>query len=148
MTKPSNKGTILLTLTLALSLIIGVTTLSFAGWGEGKGHNNHNGNNVQISDENFEAVQVEREAFFKQTKDIRRELRKNNALMQAEMASKEPDMAKLKTLQKTISALNSEFDEKRVAHMVTMRKINPDFTGHTRNCQGGMGGGGGARHKG
>ncbi len=37
----------------------------------------------------------------------------------------EPDAAKASRLQKEISDLQSQFDQKRINHMVEMRKLNP-----------------------
>ncbi len=38
----------------------------------------------------------------------------------------EPDAAKASRLQKDISKLQSQFDQKRIDHMVEMRKLNPN----------------------
>lgn len=42
------------------------------------------------------------------------------------MAKPEPDAGKASQLQKEISGLQSQFDQKRIEHTVEMRKLNPN----------------------
>ena len=46
--------------------------------------------------------------------------------LQNELAKDEPDVARASQLQKEISDLQSQFDQKRIEHMVEMRKLNPN----------------------
>jgi Spy/CpxP family protein refolding chaperone len=46
--------------------------------------------------------------------------------MQSELAKAEPDAAKASGLQKEISELQAQLDQKRIDHMVEMRKVAPN----------------------
>ncbi len=115
--------------------IIGLGVNAFAhrsmGWGHhgpgmqyqdgyGPGYDN------QLSKEDYQKFEQKREAFFKETQDIRTNLIEKERELQNELAKSEPDAAKASRLQKDISKLQSQFDQKRIDHMVEMRKLNPN----------------------
>ena len=45
----------------------------------------------------------------------------------AELAKQTPDAATSAALQKDVSDLQSQFDQKRLAHILEMKKIDPNF---------------------
>jgi Spy/CpxP family protein refolding chaperone len=94
------------------------------GWGGGWGHHgqgwHHRGDygpgyDDQMSKEQYKQFEQKREAFFKETQDLR-----------ANLAKAEPDAAKASGLQKEISELQAQLDQKRIDHMVEMRKVAPN----------------------
>ena len=102
------------------------------GWGGGGHHGGMHyqggygaGYGDQLSKEEYKQFEQKREAFFKETQDIRAGLFEKERELQGELAKTEPDAAKASQLQKEISDLQSKFDQKRINHMVEMRKLNP-----------------------
>ncbi len=116
--------------------ILGIGINAFAhrsmGWG-------HNGAGMQdqdrygteydnqMSKEDYKQFEQKREAFFKETKEIRTSLIEKERELQSELAKNKPGAAKASRLQKDISKLQSQFDQKRINHMVEMRKLNPSI---------------------
>ena len=79
-----------------------------------------------LSDEDFKALENERRAFYESTEDIRQEIYAKQLELQSEMAKENPDTNRASNLQDDISSLRSKLDQKRIDHMVRIRKINPD----------------------
>ena len=124
---------------IASIAIIGIGINAFAhggmGWGGGGGHHRggmhyqgayNNGNSDQMSPEAYKQFEQNKEAFFNETRDIRTSLFEKERDLQNELAKDEPDMAQASRIQKEISDLQSQFDQKRIEHMVEMRKLNPN----------------------
>jgi zinc resistance-associated protein len=80
-----------------------------------------------LSDEEIQKMDEQREAFFKSTEDLRREIYQKELAFESEFAKKTPDAKNAANLQKEISDLKAQIDQKRIAHMIEMRKINPDL---------------------
>ena len=49
-------------------------------------------------------------------------------LLRFEQSKKAPDTAKVASLQTDVTALRSEFDEKRQTHLSAMKQVDPNFT--------------------
>lgn len=126
-------------ITIALIAVLGIGINAFAhggmGWGGGWGHHrggmhyqggSGNGPVDQLNPEETKQFEQKREAFFSETQDIRTSLFEKERELQNELAKDEPDMARASELQKEISDLQSQFDQKRIEHMVEMRKLNPN----------------------
>jgi hypothetical protein len=94
------------------------------GWHHGYGYDNDRG--ARWSDEDYRKFEEQREAFFKETQEIRSKLFDKERELQNELAKDNPDAAKASQLQKEISKLQSEFDQKRIDHMVELRKQSPN----------------------
>ncbi len=118
--------------------LLGIGINAFAhrgmGWGGGsdqQGSGWHHrggygaGPNDSVSKEEYKQFEEKREAFLKETREIRASLVEKEQALQGELAKSEPDAAKASGLQKEISELQSQFDQKRIDHMVEMRKLNP-----------------------
>jgi len=125
-------------ITIASVAVIGLGVNAFAhggmGWGGGSGHHGGGmhyqggygaGYGDELSKEEHKQFEQKREAFFKETQDIRASLFEKERDLQGELAKTEPDAAKASQLQKEISDLQSQFDQKRIDHMVEMKKLNP-----------------------
>ena len=124
-----------------IALFVSIAAVSaFAhgpGWsrGGGWGHHgpgwHHRGDygqryDDQMSKEEYKQWEQKREAFFTETQDLRPNLYEKERELQNELAKSEPDAAKASGLQKEISELQSKLDQKRIDHMIEMRKLNPN----------------------
>jgi len=74
-----------------------------------------------------EAVEIEtaREKFYNDTKELRGKIDEQAIVLRNEMAKDDPDSGKVAELQKALSDLKADFDQKAVAHQLEMRKILP-----------------------
>ncbi|MGD9209368.1 MAG: periplasmic heavy metal sensor [Desulfobacteraceae bacterium] len=126
------KVVIVLVVSVAL---VGIAYNVFAYGGMGWGHHGSGwygqgdydrGYYNQMSPEEYTQFQQEREAFFKETEKLRTDLFETGRELQNELAKSEPDAAKASKLQKEISNLQAQFDQKRIDHMIKMRKLNPN----------------------
>jgi len=142
------------TLRNTLIAIVSVTLIIFSinafahsgmGWGHhGSGWHHQDGyypgNTGRMTQEEDEQFDQKREAFFRETQSIRDHLYRKGLELENELAKPEPNLGKASQLQKEISELQSQFDQKRIAHMVEMRKLNPNAGRgymHGRNMMGG-----------
>jgi Spy/CpxP family protein refolding chaperone len=120
-------------------VVFGLTINAFAhggmGWGGSWGHHgqgwHHRGDygpgyGNQMSKEQYKQFEQKREAFFKETQDLRASLSEKDRELQNELAKAEPDAAKASGLQKEISELQAQLDQKRIDQMVEMRKLAPN----------------------
>jgi Heavy-metal resistance len=80
-----------------------------------------------LSDESQNDLAKERQAFFSETQDLRQDIYRKRLELQTELAKKNPDAQKAAALHKDISKLAEEFDQKRLAFFLKMKKINPNF---------------------
>ena len=146
-TSITNKTLVMITIVA----IIGFGTYAFAGWGMGYGH--HGGRHYgpgwhhegwsgpggygpmmgDWSDSEIDKFENERNTFFRATENLRQELDAKGLELETELYKENPDTQKAANLQKEISNLEAKLEQKRIDHMVKMRKINPNagrgFTG-------------------
>lgn len=78
-----------------------------------------------LSDEDIQKMDEQRESFFKSTEDLRLKLYQKRLSMESEFAKKNPDPKNAAKLQKEISDLRAQIDQMRIEHMIEMKKINP-----------------------
>ena len=142
----TSKGLMVLTIVA----VIGFGTYAFAGWGMGYDHHgpgwHHGGYGYpgtgnmmgNLSDEEIQKMDAQREAFFNSTEDLRQNVYEKELALQSEFAREKPDTKKAASLQKDISELQAQIDQKRIDHMVEMKKINPN-AGRRYTDRGGMG---------
>jgi Spy/CpxP family protein refolding chaperone len=127
-------------ITIASIALIGIGINAFAhggmGWGGGWGHHgqgwHHQGGygpvyEGQLNNEQYKQFDQKREAFFKETQELRDKLFEKERELQNELAKDEPDASKASRLQKEISELQAQLDQKRIDHMIEMRKLNPNI---------------------
>jgi len=140
-------------LVLAVVAMVGVGATAFAGWGKGhwgNGPGRHHGGwggsgygpgamMDNLSDEQIKALEQERQAFLKDTEKIRQEAYSKELELRSELVKENPDAAKAARLQTEISRLEAQLDQKRVDHMIKMRKINPNAGRGYMMGRGGMG---------
>ena len=85
-----------------------------------------------------------REKFFNETKELRGQIGEKRLALRNEMVKDEPDAGKVADLQKDLSKLQAQFDQKRVRHQLEMRKLMPEDArgrGYGRGPGYGRGGG-------
>ncbi len=125
-------------LTIAAVAVVGIGINAFAhggrGWGGGWGHHqggmHYQGNygsryNQDLSNEDYKQFEQKREAFFNETRELRADLNEKERELQNELVKDKLDASKASGLQKEISELRAQLDQKRIDHMVEMRKLNP-----------------------
>ncbi len=82
---------------------------------------------TKLTEDQIKQMETERNAFQTATKDIRQQINEKRQALNTELAKKTPDAA-THALQKSISDLQAQFDQKRLAHILAMKKIDPDYT--------------------
>jgi zinc resistance-associated protein len=145
--KFSKTAKVMMVLVIAAVLGIGVT--SFAGWGRGPWGGGYHmgpyrmgpgygmmqpderyggpGYQGDLSDEEIAKLEKERLDFYKATEDLRETLYQKELELRSELAKPEPDAQKAAALQKEISSLESQLDQKRLEQSIKMRKDFPRF---------------------
>ena len=140
---------------LTIAAVIGAGVYAFAhqgqrfgnqGWmhgGSGMHHGYHGGPGLHhgyfggsgydypgnLKDEDLKAFDEQRSAFIKETEDLRRDLYSKELELRSELIKDNPDVSRAVALQKDISELQSNLDQRRLEHMIKMRKINPNVGG-------------------
>ena len=131
-----------LTIGLTIAVAIGIGTYAFGHMGEGYGNygSMHGGPGMHqgyygepgydyrpdLKNEDIKALDEKRSAFLKATDSIRQNLYSKELELRSELYKENPDVSKAGALQKEISELESELDQKRIDHMIKVRKIDPD----------------------
>ncbi len=118
-----------------------------SGWAQrGSGPAGYQGN---LSDEDLDKLNKQRQAFFEDTRDLRGKIYQKRLELQSELAKKDPDAKTAAGLQGEISDLSGQLAQKRVDHRIRMQKENPDFfAGRGYGMRRGYGKGGGGMGRG
>ena len=93
------------------------------GWDGNRGYSDNTNN---LSDEQIEKLNKQMEIFFKETGDLRQKIIAKSLELRAELAKKNPDSQKAIKLQNELSHFEADLERKRIAHIIEIRKINPD----------------------
>ena len=104
-------------------------------WGYGPGQKDW-------TPEQLEKTDQLRQTFRDETRDLRGQIWEKSAEMERLMDSAEPDVDKLKALQKEVSNLRAKMAEKRMDFQLELRKIAPEETyagGYGRGTKRGYG---------
>jgi len=133
---------------LTLVAIMGIGATAFAGKGKGNARYAQSGQGYgqygcdgsgyergygnpgfmgNLSEEEITKLNEERNAFFKATQDLRQNVYQKRLELNSELAKKNPDSKKSGALQKELSGLKGQLDQKRTEHRIRMNKINPGF---------------------
>ena len=124
---------------LAIIGIVGYAATSFAGWGRGGGNcygqgsgwaqreSGPAGYQGNLSDDQIDKLNNERQAFFEDTRELRENLYQKELELRSELAKKDPDAKKAVSLQKEASELLGQLGQKRVEHRIKMQKENPEI---------------------
>lgn len=89
--------------------------------GDGYGYRNN------LSEEDYKKLDDQMRVFHTETEKLRREIYVKELALQNELVKESPDAEKAAKLQKQLSELESEFNQKRVTYMIAQRKNNPDI---------------------
>jgi len=81
-----------------------------------------------LTADQMKQMDTERNAFQTATQDIRQQMNEKRQALQTELNKPQPDASTCMSLQKGISELQAQFDQKRVTHILQMKKIDPNFT--------------------
>lgn len=134
-----NKSKMVMVVTIAA--ILGIGAYAFADWGGygmgGWGHHHGGyhmgwggpgyGDKSDLSEEDYEKLDDQMQTFYKETESIRQKIYEKELALRSELAKENPDAKKATDLQKELSGLESEFNQKRIDHMLALRKNNPNF---------------------
>lgn len=97
------------------------------GYGPGYGPGMRgNGRWGALSEEDAAKMAEVREKFFTETEALRNQISEKRFALRNEMVKETPDANKAAQLQKELSALETEFDQKALAHRLEVRKLLPE----------------------
>jgi len=80
-----------------------------------------------LSEEDIKKLGEERNAFFEDTGDLRRQIYQKRLELASEMAKQNPDAARAGAIQKEISDTRAQLAQKHLDHLFRVRTINPDL---------------------
>ena len=89
------------------------------------GYGPRGGTRDNLTREQIEALDQQREAFYQATSPLRESLYEKQLALRAELAKENPDAAKAADLQREISKLKADFDQKQLEHRLKLRSIAP-----------------------
>ncbi len=126
---------------LAVFGLVGYAADSYA-WGRGGGYGMGPGQGNcprggfggpgmagDLTDEQIATLQKERGAFLESTRELRERHYQKELELKAELAKQNPDVKKAAELQKEVSGFENELDQKRLEHMLKMKKDYPQLYG-------------------
>jgi Spy/CpxP family protein refolding chaperone len=107
----------------------------YSRWGHQPMHDWHHGAEEgpgfgcwgDLSREDIQKLEKERDDFFEATKNLRANIYQKRLELKSELAKENPDAKTAAGLQTEISGLKAEFGQKRLNHFLNMKKINPDI---------------------
>lgn len=105
---------------------MGPGMMGYGGHMMGYGPGPHRGYNTNLSDEQQNKLDAAREAFFNDTRRLRDQIQEKRFNLNNELNKENPDATKAAQLQKELSKLNSEFEQKSIAYQLEVRKILPE----------------------
>ena len=141
-----------LTTILGSTLLVAAFIVPVLGWGHGWGRGHHMmgdwGSAPAYCSEYgraYEALTPEQldRKFYNETADLRNEIWRKSGELDTLLNSSDPNIEKVKALQKEISGLRVKLDEKRLNYELEARKISPEqrfSRGHGRGYGHYMGG--------
>ena len=126
----------------AAVMMMGMSVNAIAGMGRGGmgGGGMWGINSSNLTDAQISQLESEQKAFMESTQGLRQQLQEKTTSLKFEQSKKAPDTAKIVSLQNDVTALRSEFDQKRQAHLSAMKQIDSNFAaGRGRGAGMGMG---------
>ena len=108
--------------------------------GGGGHHGPAHGENANLSEEQVQKIEQERQAFQNDSRDLKAQIFQKNLELRAEIAKLQPDTKKAVELQKELSNMEAQLDRKYIDHILRIKVINPYMVvGHDMMRSGGMG---------
>jgi zinc resistance-associated protein len=97
------------------------------GYGYGPGmYGNGYGGREALSEEQAAKLDAIQEKFYKETLPLRSQIDEKRLALRDEMIKEKPDVDKATKLQKELSALEAEFDQKALAYRLEVRQLLPE----------------------
>lgn len=98
---------------------------------QGRGYGQHMGDigYDNLSREQADKLEKARDTFADDTRQLRNDIRDRHFALNDELTKSDPDTDKVSQLQKELSALKSDYDQKALAFELEVRKILPEGTG-------------------
>jgi hypothetical protein len=135
------KQTVKIALTLVTAIcVIGIAGYALAGWGHGPGRGGRGGHMMGYggpgncpgygagpAPEEYQAYEQRRSEFLQETEGLRQERYAKQLELRSELAKENPDVAKASELQKDISNLEAQIDQKRLDHAIKNRDAAPGY---------------------
>jgi hypothetical protein len=88
------------------------------------GSNKYPGYSRYLTDATVKKLNVEQEAFIKATEDLRQTIYEKELYLKVELAKRDPDAAIALDFQRVLSEARGQFEQKMIAHLIRMKKIN------------------------
>jgi Spy/CpxP family protein refolding chaperone len=111
----------------AVIVLMGYGVNVYAGMGNGPGNSGMGATGANLTDDQIKRMESERNAFQTATQGNRQQLNEKRQALNAELAKQAPDAATCSAIQKDISDLQAQFEQKRLTHILEMKKIDPNF---------------------
>lgn len=119
---------------VSMFVIAGFSVNVFAGMGRGMGMMGGNygmemskqGVRNNLSEDQIKQANEERKRFFNSTEDIKQQVYEKELELKYVLAKKSPDAQYAMDLQKQLSMLETQFNQKRIEHIIKMKKIDPN----------------------
>ena len=89
-----------------------------------------------LSEEDTAKIYTVTDEFYKETRELREKISDARIALGKEMNNDQPDESKVVELQKQVSKLEAEFDQKSVAHQLKVNKLIPEKS-QSRGFRGG-----------
>ena len=119
---------------ITVAVVFGLSALAFADWGRGYGHHmmGPGGQRGWSDGDNLSADEIaklerQRAEFFKATEGLRQQLYEKEIALQSELAKDTPDADKALELQRDISGIRAELDQKRLEYDIQAGKSIPGY---------------------
>jgi len=87
------------------------------------------GYNSDLNEETVKKLNAEQEAFLKMTEGLRQIIYEKELYLKVELSKKKPDITTALGFQKELSEARGKFEQKMIAHLIRMKKINLDAKG-------------------
>ena len=94
------------------------------GYGHMRGYYGPNGYG-DLSQDDAAKLEQSQEKFFNETRELRNSIRDKQFALDSELQRANPDRAKVADLQRQLSQLESQFDQKALDHQLELRKEFP-----------------------
>jgi len=79
-----------------------------------------------LSDTDAAKLEASQEKFYEDTRMLRDQINKKRIALSDEMEKSNPDQDRVLAIQKELSSLQSDFDQKALAHQLEVRKLLPE----------------------
>jgi len=100
------------------------------GWGHPRGGYMGGGGGPgyrgDLSEEDYKKLDDQMQTFYRETESIRQKIYEKELALRTELEKENPDSKTATDLQKELSELQAEFNQKRIEHMISVRRANPD----------------------